>query len=104
MYILGIIAYRGKYAKRNLRSAGEADQDNLPQPFLGAPRLSVLITGIGGTGVVTVGAVLAMAAHLEGFAASVFDMTGLAQKGGAVLSHLKFAERPAEIAGRGSGY
>ncbi len=53
--------------------------------------IAILITGIGGTGVVTVGAVLAMAAHLEGLAASVFDMTGLAQKGGAVLSHLRIA-------------
>ena len=63
----------------------------LPEPAtLPCERVvSVLITGIGGTGVVTVGAVLGMAAHLEGLAASVYDMTGLAQKGGAVLSHLK---------------
>ncbi|HEY0746018.1 MAG TPA: indolepyruvate ferredoxin oxidoreductase family protein [Steroidobacteraceae bacterium] len=59
---------------------------------------SILITGIGGTGVVTVGAVLAMAAHLEGLSASVYDMTGLAQKGGAVLSHLRIAECDASIA------
>jgi indolepyruvate ferredoxin oxidoreductase len=69
-----------------------------PQPFVGSPRISVVIAGIGGTGVVTVGAVLAMSAHLDGLAASVFDMTGLAQKGGSVLSHLKFAARPADIA------
>ena len=59
---------------------------------------NLLVTGIGGTGVVTIGAVLGMAAHLEGKAASVFDMTGLAQKGGAVLSHVKIASRPDEIA------
>jgi indolepyruvate ferredoxin oxidoreductase len=58
----------------------------------------VLVTGIGGTGVVTVGALLGMAAHLEGKAASVFDMTGLAQKGGAVLSHVKIANRAGLIA------
>ncbi|MBV1906123.1 MAG: indolepyruvate ferredoxin oxidoreductase family protein [Pseudomonadales bacterium] len=52
---------------------------------------NILITGIGGTGVVTIGAVLGMAAHLEAKSASVFDMTGLAQKGGAVLSHLRIA-------------
>jgi indolepyruvate ferredoxin oxidoreductase len=52
---------------------------------------SILIAGTGGTGVVTIGAVLAMAAHLEGRAATVFDMTGLAQKGGAVTSHLRIA-------------
>jgi len=55
---------------------------------------AALVGGIGGTGVVTVGAVLGTAAHLDGLAASVFDMTGLAQKGGAVLSHLKIAARP----------
>ncbi|MBS0393437.1 MAG: indolepyruvate ferredoxin oxidoreductase family protein [Proteobacteria bacterium] len=61
---------------------------DLPEPASTAAG-SVLVTGIGGTGVVTVGAVLAMAAHLEGKGASVYDMTGLAQKGGAVLSHVK---------------
>jgi indolepyruvate ferredoxin oxidoreductase len=52
----------------------------------------VMISGIGGTGVVTVGAVLAMAAHLEHKQSSVFDMTGLSQKNGAVYSHLRIAE------------
>lgn len=64
----------------------------LPEPAV-APAdrpVGILVTGIGGTGVVTVGAVLAMAAHLDGLQASAFDMTGLAQKGGAVYSHLKF--------------
>ncbi len=66
---------------------------SLPEPAAAAADLAacVLVTGIGGTGVVTVGAVLAMAAHLEGRAATIYDMTGLAQKGGAVLSHVKFA-------------
>ncbi|MCE7798471.1 indolepyruvate ferredoxin oxidoreductase family protein [Sphingobium sufflavum] len=50
---------------------------------------AMLVTGIGGTGVLTVGAVLAMAAHMEGKAAKVLDMTGMAQKGGAVTSHLR---------------
>lgn len=63
--------------------------DDLPPPATSDPQRDILITGIGGTGVVTVGAVLGMAAHLEGKSASVFDMTGLAQKGGAVLSHLR---------------
>ncbi len=52
---------------------------------------AVLITGVGGTGVVTIGALLAMAAHLEGKAASVIDMAGLAQKGGPVVSHVRIA-------------
>ncbi|MDE8654002.1 indolepyruvate ferredoxin oxidoreductase family protein [Novosphingobium album (ex Liu et al. 2023)] len=53
-----------------------------------APR-ALLVTGIGGTGVLTVGAILAMAAHLEGKAVKVLDQTGMAQKGGAVTSHIR---------------
>ena len=69
---------------------------DLPEPEL-APldrTWSMVITGIGGTGVVTIGAILGMAAHMEGKAASVFDMTGLAQKNGAVMSHLRIAADP----------
>ena len=75
-----------------------------PQSVLPAPELpgleapyGILLTGIGGTGVVTVNAVLAMAAHLEGKAATVLDMAGLAQKGGAVTSHLRIANAPDEL-------
>ncbi len=57
-----------------------------------------LITGIGGTGVVTIGAILSMAAHLEGRAASEMQMAGLAQKGGAVSIHCRIAPRPEDIA------
>ena len=56
-----------------------------------------VITGIGGTGVVTLGALMGMAAHLEGKASTVLDMTGLAQKGGAVMSHVRIADDPAHI-------
>jgi indolepyruvate ferredoxin oxidoreductase len=58
---------------------------------------NILITGIGGTGVVTVAAVLAMAAHVDGLAASTFDMTGLAQKNGAVFSHVRLAQETSAI-------
>ena len=58
---------------------------------------SMVITGVGGTGVVTVGALVAMAAHIEGKGFGVLDMTGLAQKGGAVISHLRLAPRPEDI-------
>ncbi len=58
---------------------------------------SMVITGVGGTGVVTVGALVAMAAHIEGKGFGVLDMTGLAQKGGAVISHLRLAPRPEHI-------
>jgi indolepyruvate ferredoxin oxidoreductase len=59
---------------------------------------SVLITGIGGTGVVTIGHVLAMAAHIENKGAALIDMAGLSQKNGAVVTHLKIAQRPQDIA------
>ena len=72
---------------------------DLPAPAL--PAISgthnVVITGVGGTGVVTVGAVLAMAAHVEGMGAGMMEMAGLAQKGGAVHIHLRLAARPADI-------
>ncbi|SMH57689.1 indolepyruvate ferredoxin oxidoreductase family protein [Maritimibacter sp. HL-12] len=58
---------------------------------------NTIITGVGGTGVVTIGAVLAQAAHIEGKGAALIDMTGIAQKGGAVTVHLRIAARPEEI-------
>ena len=59
-------------------------------PLDNAP-YDILVTGVGGTGVVTVGALISMAAHLEGKSASVLDFMGFAQKGGAVLSFVRFA-------------
>ncbi len=58
---------------------------------------NILVTGIGGTGVVTIGALIGMAAHIEKKGVSVLDQVGIAQKGGAVLSHIKIAERPSSI-------
>lgn len=58
---------------------------------------NILLTGVGGTGVVTIGAVLGMAAHLEGKGIGIIDMAGLAQKGGAVTSHIRIASRPEDI-------
>ncbi|MDE2453043.1 MAG: indolepyruvate ferredoxin oxidoreductase family protein, partial [Burkholderiales bacterium] len=57
----------------------------------------LLVTGVGGTGVVTVGALIAMAAHLEGKRASVLDFMGFAQKGGAVLSFVRLADTPERL-------
>ena len=79
------------------------DTAMLPQPDI--PSLdrvySLVFTGVGGTGVTTTASVLAMAAHIDGKAAQTLDMTGLAQKGGAVISHVRFAREPLEIkAGR----
>jgi indolepyruvate ferredoxin oxidoreductase len=59
---------------------------------------SLLIAGVGGTGVVTVAALIGMAAHLDGLGVTVLDMTGLAQKGGAVLSHVRIARTQGELA------
>jgi indolepyruvate ferredoxin oxidoreductase len=59
---------------------------------------NVLVTGIGGSGVITVGALLGMAAHLEGKGCSVLDVTGLAQKNGPVTSHVRVASRPEALA------
>jgi indolepyruvate ferredoxin oxidoreductase len=56
-----------------------------------------MVTGVGGTGVVTIGAIVGMAAHLEGKGFGALDMAGLAQKGGAVWSHLQIAQRPEDI-------
>jgi indolepyruvate ferredoxin oxidoreductase len=64
---------------------------SLAQPF------GVLVTGIGGTGVVTVGQILAMAAHVAGKACTVLDMSGLAQKGGPVMSHVRLADSDEHI-------
>jgi indolepyruvate ferredoxin oxidoreductase len=79
---------------------GEAEVDEgLPEPMRPALEGSfgIVVAGIGGTGVVTIGNLLGMAAHLEGKGAAGLDMTGLAQKGGAVLSHLRIAPSPADI-------
>jgi indolepyruvate ferredoxin oxidoreductase len=68
----------------------------LPEPLRPAPggeSCEILLTGIGGTGVTTVAALLAMAAHLEGRPAATLDMTGLAQKGGGVRSHVRLGQR-----------
>jgi indolepyruvate ferredoxin oxidoreductase len=72
---------------------------SLPEPGVAecVEPWNVLITGIGGTGVVTVGAILAMAAHLEGKGCSELDVTGLAQKNGPVSSHVRVARDPAAI-------
>jgi len=69
----------------------------LPQlPPLDDP-YGILVTGIGGTGVITVGALLGMAAHIDGKGVSVLDNTGLAQKNGAVMSHVRIAAKPEAI-------
>jgi indolepyruvate ferredoxin oxidoreductase len=77
----------------------EALFDSLPLPSRKGDRdrANIMIVGVGGTGVITVAAVIAMAAHLDGLAASTFDMTGLAQKNGAVFSHVRIAPTLGDI-------
>ena len=66
-------------------------------PLEGGRPFSILVAGVGGTGVVTIGALLTMAAHLEGTAFSTVDQFGMAQKGGAVTSHVRIAARPEDM-------
>jgi indolepyruvate ferredoxin oxidoreductase len=66
-------------------------------PSLEQGNYGILTTGVGGTGVVTVGQLLGMAAHIEGKGLSVLDMAGLAQKGGAVMSHVQIAKTPEHL-------
>ncbi len=71
----------------------------LPEPPLPATArpYGLLVTGVGGSGIVTVGALIGMAAHLDGKGVTVLDMTGLAQKGGSVFSHVRIADTPAAL-------
>ncbi|MFC1664090.1 indolepyruvate ferredoxin oxidoreductase family protein [Pseudomonadota bacterium] len=73
--------------------------DISPEPIITelSGTYSILITGIGGTGVVTIGAILGMAAHLENKGVSVLDVAGLAQKGGAVTTHVRIADKPTQL-------
>ncbi len=67
----------------------------MPEPALPALErpYSIVVAGVGGTGIITVGALLGMAAHLEGKGVSVLDMTGVAQKGGAVTTFVQHRAR-----------
>ncbi|MFC5303091.1 indolepyruvate ferredoxin oxidoreductase family protein [Azospira restricta] len=92
----------GQLRKPQAISADEAHERHfadlpLPAPVDTGKPFNILVTGVGGTGVVTIGALIGMAAHIDGKGVSVLDMTGLAQKFGAVYSHLRIADRPADI-------
>jgi indolepyruvate ferredoxin oxidoreductase len=89
------VTVEGGRLRRPARAEG-GEFPALPEPALPAADepYGILVTGIGGTGVVTIGALLGMAAHLEGKGSSVLDMTGLAQKNGAVVSHVRIARAP----------
>ncbi|HZX25436.1 MAG TPA: indolepyruvate ferredoxin oxidoreductase family protein [Telluria sp.] len=95
------VTVEGGTLKKSKTGAGKDDDGwgALPEPVLPsiAQPYNILINGIGGTGVITVGALMGMAAHLEGKGASVLDMTGMSQKNGSVTSHVKIAQTPAHL-------
>ena len=93
------VTIEGATLKKPEAVASVAELPLPPDPVL--PPLGqtygIVVTGVGGTGIVTVGAILGMAAHLEGKGVGVLDMAGLAQKGGAVQSHIRLAHKPDDI-------
>ncbi|MGC9417735.1 MAG: indolepyruvate ferredoxin oxidoreductase family protein [Rhodovulum sp.] len=88
-----------KGAKLRKEASAQVEIGQLPEPAL--PTIkgthNIVITGVGGTGAVTIGAILAMAAHVDGKGAGMMEMAGLAQKGGAVHIHCRIAEKPSDI-------
>jgi len=93
------VTVHGAKPKKADAIAEPADWAALPSPSV--PLINhpygIIVTGVGGTGIVTVGAIIGMAAHLEGKGVGIIDMAGLAQKGGAVYSHIRIANNPDDI-------
>ncbi len=81
------------------RQGGSSVFDAVPDAAVAPlePPFNIFVAGIGGTGVITIGALIGMAAHLEGKGVSLLDVTGLAQKNGAVASHVRIASTPEEL-------
>ena len=93
------VTVHGAKLRKGMGIAADRGSAQLPEPKLPAidRTYNIIVTGVGGTGIVTIGGILGMAAHLEGRGVGVLDMAGLAQKGGAVFSHIRFAEKPEDI-------
>ncbi len=93
------VTVHGAKLKKGEGVAADHDLAALPEPQLPAidQTYNIIVTGVGGTGIVTIGGILGMAAHLEGRGVGVLDMAGLAQKGGAVFSYIRFAEKSEDI-------
>ena len=81
----------GRSRRRSASCRSRRSRPSLERPY------NVAVGGVGGTGVLTIGALLGMAAHIEGKASMILDMSGLAQKGGAVLSHVRLSEHTADV-------
>ena len=93
------VTVKGGRLKKPAGVSADVDFPALPEPtpVAGNNPYGILLTGVGGTGVVTVSALLGMAAHIEGKGVSVLDQTGLAQKFGAVVSHIRISDRQDNI-------
>jgi indolepyruvate ferredoxin oxidoreductase len=102
-YCPSFVTLRGARLRKQGLAPGVSEEPGLlaslptPQPADATRPVNVLVAGIGGSGVVTLGALLGMAAHLEGKGCSVLDVTGLAQKNGPVTSHVRIANDPAAL-------
>ena len=94
--VSGAVPRRARAASADALDAAAAA---LPDPDASSAEggYNILVTGIGGTGVITVGALLGMAAHVEGKGVTVLDFTGIAQKNGAVMSHIRIAPKPEDL-------
>ncbi len=91
----------GNAKRNNPKPEFDATGLDLPEPITLERPWNIVFTGVGGTGVTTVAAIIAMAAHIDGNASTTLDMTGLAQKYGPVFSYVRVAKTPADItAGR----
>lgn len=95
------VTVEGGQLRKPEKQVNDITHEVLPDPVL--PILAdvawnIAVTGVGGTGVLTIGSLLGMAAHIDGHASMILDMAGLAQKGGAVLSHIKLARLPSMVA------
>jgi indolepyruvate ferredoxin oxidoreductase len=98
------VSVLGGQLKKPAAAAIELAQLEAALARIAAPRMhgfgkpfEMLVAGVGGTGVVTIGALITMAAHLEGKGASTLDFMGFAQKGGAVMSHVRIASSPSAL-------
>jgi len=97
------VTVEGDIARRKVADSARpvitSPDDTLPEPEIPSINacFDLLVTGVGGTGVVTVGALITMAAHLEGKGSSVLDFMGFSQKFGPVLSYIRIADNPVNI-------
>ncbi|MET9992830.1 indolepyruvate ferredoxin oxidoreductase family protein [Streptomyces mutabilis] len=101
-----VVPGTGRPARRAVTASATTGEDGeLPEPALRVPRdrFALRITGVGGTGIVTVAQVLATAAFLDGFTVRSLDQTGVAQKGGAVVSDVKLSTGPLDRAAKLAG-